>query len=116
MIGETGANNGLSPCSLCENWQAYLIEIFCHLTREIEPVAMWIEDDWRLHNHGEEMGFGGCFCNVCLERFAQKTGEATAKPCSRACWPEERRIHGARTGWSTQKNPCSSQRKNSQRP
>ncbi|MDQ8196262.1 hypothetical protein QEH59_17640 [Coraliomargarita sp. SDUM461004] len=76
MIGETGANNGLSPCPLCENWQAYLIEIFCHLTREIEPVAMWIEDDWRLHNHGEEMGFGGCFCDVCLERFAQKTGEA----------------------------------------
>jgi hypothetical protein len=76
MVGETGATNGMSPCPLCETWQQYLIDYFVYLTREIEPVALWVEDDWRLHNHGGEMGYGGCFCQHCLERFAALTGEA----------------------------------------
>jgi hypothetical protein len=75
MIGETGADNGMSPCPLCEDWQKYLIDYFVYLTKEIEPVALWVEDDWRLHNHGGEMGYGGCFCEHCLERFAKMVGE-----------------------------------------
>ncbi len=74
MVGETGADNGMSPCPLCENWQQYLNEYFVYLTREIEPVALWVEDDWRLHNHGGEMGYGGCFCEHCLDRFARMVG------------------------------------------
>ena len=77
MVGETGANNGISPCPLCEEWQSYLIDYFVYLTREIEPTALWVEDDWRLHNHGGEMGYGGCFCQHCLERFAELVGERT---------------------------------------
>lgn len=75
MVGETGANNGMSPCPLCENWQKYLIDYFVYLTKGIEPVALWVEDDWRLHNHGGEMGYGGCFCEHCLDRFAKMVGE-----------------------------------------
>ncbi|MCK4564486.1 MAG: hypothetical protein KAU94_07420 [Verrucomicrobia bacterium] len=75
MIGETGADNGMSPCPLCEDWQKYLCDYFVYLAKEIEPVALWVEDDWRLHNHGGEMGYGGCFCNHCLERFAKMVGE-----------------------------------------
>lgn len=75
MVGETGADNGMSPCPLCEDWQKYLIDYFVYLTKEIEPVALWVEDDWRLHNHGGEMGYGGCFCDHCLHRFAIMVGE-----------------------------------------
>lgn len=75
MVGETGADNGMSPCPLCEDWQHYLIDYFVYLTNEIEPVALWVEDDWRLHNHGGEMGYGGCFCDHCLNRFAKLVGE-----------------------------------------
>jgi hypothetical protein len=75
MIGETGADNGMSPCPLCDNWQTYLIDYFVYLTNEINPVALWVEDDWRLHNHGGEMGYGGCFCDHCLERFAKMVGQ-----------------------------------------
>ncbi|VGO22905.1 hypothetical protein [Pontiella sulfatireligans] len=77
MVGETGADNGMSPCPLCKNWQAYLIDYFVYLTKEIQPVALWVEDDWRLHNHGGEMGYGGCFCECCLERFAEMVGETS---------------------------------------
>jgi len=75
MIGETGADNGMSPCPLCEDWQKYLCDYFVYLAKEIEPVALWVEDDWRLHNHGGEMGYGGCFCDHCLGRFAKMVGE-----------------------------------------
>jgi len=75
MIGETGADNGMSPCPLCEEWQNYLFDYFVYLAKEIDPVALWVEDDWRLHNHGGEMGYGGCFCAHCLDRFAKRVGE-----------------------------------------
>lgn len=77
MVGETGADNGLSPCPLCLNWQRYLNEYFAFLTREIQPVALWVEDDWRLHNHGSELGYGGCFCDHCLQHFASMVGRDT---------------------------------------
>ncbi|MDF7823689.1 hypothetical protein P4B35_06655 [Pontiellaceae bacterium B12227] len=75
MVGETGADNGMTACPLCENWQTYLCDYFSYLSKEINPVALWVEDDWRLHNHGGEMGYGGCFCNHCLARFAKMVGE-----------------------------------------
>ncbi|VGO14068.1 hypothetical protein PDESU_02625 [Pontiella desulfatans] len=75
MVGETGADNGITACPLCENWQQYLCEYFVHLCNGIDPVALWVEDDWRLHNHGGEMGYGGCFCQHCLDRFANMVGE-----------------------------------------
>lgn len=75
MVGETGLNNGITACPLCENWQAYLNDYFSYLVKETDPVALWIEDDWRLHNHGAAMGYGGCFCDHCLDRFASMAGE-----------------------------------------
>ena len=74
MVGETGADNGMTACPLCENWQNYLCDYFVYLAQGINPVALWVEDDWRLHNHGGEMGYGGCFCEHCLDRFAKMGG------------------------------------------
>lgn len=74
MVGETGEANGMTACPLGEAWQAYLSEYFCWIARELDPVALWIEDDWRLHNHGPEMGYGGCFCEACMSRFSRQVG------------------------------------------
>lgn len=74
MVGETGATNCISPCPFDTAWQLYLIEYYTHLAQVIDPVAIWIEDDWRLHNHGVEMGYGGCFCDVCRNKFATRAG------------------------------------------
>ena len=75
MVGETGVENGITACPLCESWQKYLCDYFVYLCNGIDPVALWVEDDWRLHNHGGEMGYGGCFCDHCLDRFAKMVGE-----------------------------------------
>jgi hypothetical protein len=79
MVGETGADNGMTACPLCENWQAYLNEYFSWIAHELDPVALWVEDDWRLHNHGAEMGYGGCFCEDCMARFSRQIGSEISR-------------------------------------
>jgi hypothetical protein len=79
MVGETGAENGMTACPLCVNWQDYICDFFAHLAKEIDPVALWIEDDWRLHNHGGEMGYGGCFCSHCIDRFSKMVGQQVTR-------------------------------------
>ena len=74
MVGETGAQDALAACPLCPEWQAYLNQTFADLAREVQPVAIWVEDDFRLHNHSPELGWGGCFCELHLERFSRLVG------------------------------------------
>ncbi|MBE6392220.1 MAG: hypothetical protein E7042_08525 [Lentisphaerae bacterium] len=74
MVGETGKNNGVTTCPLCENWLAYICELWAFVAKELQPDAMWIEDDWRLHNHGRILGWGGCFCDEHLRIFCERAG------------------------------------------
>lgn len=75
MVGANGVVSPISACPLCPDWQQYLCDTFATWARDLEPVAIWIEDDWRLHNHGQELGYGGCFCPRHLARFAAHVGE-----------------------------------------
>lgn len=79
MVGETGKENDVTACPLCPEWQRYLCESFSKLAREVRPMAIWVEDDWRLHNHGPELGWGGCFCEAHLERFSKATGQTVTR-------------------------------------
>ena len=74
MVGETGTVSPITPCPLCPNWQDYICDVFRYLAGELEPVALWVEDDWRIHNHEPDMGWGGCFCQLHLARFEEKIG------------------------------------------
>lgn len=76
MRGETGGDAPLAACPLCPEWRQDLTESFSRLARELRPVAIWVEDDWRLHNHGPELAWGGCFCEEHLRRFSEAVGEA----------------------------------------
>lgn len=79
MVGETGQTNNLVACPLCTEWQQYLARTFAHMAEVLQPVAIWIEDDWRLHNHGPELGWGGCFCEEHLKRFSEKVGQPVTR-------------------------------------
>ncbi|MCI5778309.1 MAG: hypothetical protein MR051_00575 [Lentisphaeria bacterium] len=75
MIGETGAVSPIVSCPLDPGWRRQLCDFWARIAAELCPRAIWIEDDWRLHNHGDDLGFGGCFCPRHLKRFAEMTGE-----------------------------------------
>ncbi len=75
MVGETGQASPLVTCPLCPEWQHYLASTFARMAEILEPTAIWIEDDWRLHNHGPDLGWGGCFCEEHMKRFSEKAGQ-----------------------------------------
>ena len=74
MVGETGLDNGVTVCPLCENWLKYICDLWSYAVKELTPDAIWIEDDWRLHNHGRILGWGGCFCEEHLRLFSERAG------------------------------------------
>ena len=39
----------------------------------LKPDFLWIEDDFRLHNHGT-LGWGGCFCDKHMAAYAAEAG------------------------------------------
>lgn len=71
MVGETGKNNGVTVCPLCPEWRSYLSNIFVLMTERLKPVTIWLEDDFRLHNHGSQLGYGGCYCHLHLKEFSE---------------------------------------------
>lgn len=60
-------------CPMDEKWLEYFIDFYAYLLRETEPEVVWIEDDFRLHNHGG-LQYGGCFCEHHMKAFNQRLG------------------------------------------
>ncbi len=77
MRDKNGLDAKLCVCPLCENWQAYIAELYARYAR-LSPEIVWVEDDFRLHNH-EPLDWGGCFCEEHMRLYSQRAG----KPLSR---------------------------------
>ena len=60
-------------CPMCENWKKYFFEFYQYIIRELEPEVVWVEDDFRLHNHGS-LRFGGCFCPLHMKKYNERLG------------------------------------------
>jgi len=56
-------------CPLCDKWREYLQEIYA-LYASIRPHMLWVEDDFRFHNH-EPLYWGGCFCDRHMEIYSR---------------------------------------------
>ncbi len=74
MVGENGVEELMVACPLDPQWLVDLSALFARMARELSPAAIWLEDDLRLHNHNEALGYGGCYCPLHLERFARLAG------------------------------------------
>ncbi len=71
LVGETGVESTITACPFCREWQDWLCREFSMIAERLKPEAIWVEDDWRLHNHEPSMNYGGCFCRLHLKRFAE---------------------------------------------
>ena len=73
MTDYDGTQCELVVCPYCENWRAYYKEFWQYLIKEVEPETIWVEDDFRLHNHGD-LKYGGCFCDLHMQKYNEKLG------------------------------------------
>ena len=78
MADYDGTQCEVVSCPLCENWREYYKEFYQYLIREIEPDTIWVEDDFRLHNHGD-LKNGGCFCALHMKRYNEKLGTSYSR-------------------------------------
>lgn len=60
-------------CPLCENWKKYFLDFYRYMIKELVPDTVWVEDDFRLHNHGD-LKFGGCFCDLHMKKYNARLG------------------------------------------
>ena len=73
MVDHNGLACEMNVCPMDQNWLEYFLDFYAYLITEIEPEVVWIEDDFRLHNHAP-LEYGGCFCKHHMKAFNEKLG------------------------------------------
>lgn len=78
MVDMNGKRCEMVACPLDRNWRAYFLDLCAYMVEEIRPEIYWIEDDFRLHNHGD-LEFGGCFCENHMAEFNRRLGKTETR-------------------------------------
>jgi len=73
MVDIKGNAAELCVCPLCTEWQDYIGKIYARYA-QLEPSILWVEDDFRLHNH-DPLVWGGCFCAEHMRLYSEKAGK-----------------------------------------
>ncbi len=74
MVDRNGKQCALTACPLDKEWKEYYLDLMAYYVKETEPEVLWIEDDFRLHNH-EPLDWGGCWCPHHMEAYNKKLGK-----------------------------------------
>ncbi len=74
MVDYEGTQSQSVACPYCQNWRAYYKDFYSYIISEIDPEVVWVEDDFRLHNH-PPLKYGGCFCALHMQKFNEKLGK-----------------------------------------
>ncbi|MBM3493464.1 MAG: hypothetical protein FJX72_03955 [Armatimonadetes bacterium] len=106
MVDPTGRQADAVACPLCPAWLDYMAETYRRYA-EIQPSALWVEDDFRLHNHAP-LTWGGCFCERHMAEFRRIAGAKAVGPLLAADFEREEFVravlrpgapHPARSVW-----------------
>lgn len=74
MVDMNGQEASLCVCPLCREWQQYIGHIYQRYAR-LDASILWVEDDFRLHNH-DPLVWGGCFCEEHMRLYSQRAGKS----------------------------------------
>ncbi|PKM38852.1 MAG: hypothetical protein CVV04_13025 [Firmicutes bacterium HGW-Firmicutes-9] len=77
MVDPYGNAAQLCVCPLDENWRAYIARIYARYAA-LAPDTVWVEDDFRYHNH-DPLSWGGCFCDEHMRRFSARAGKTLTR-------------------------------------
>ncbi|BBH21561.1 hypothetical protein Back11_29060 [Paenibacillus baekrokdamisoli] len=75
MVDPNGNQSTTAVCPLCPEWRSYIIELYAYYAT-LQPNSLWVEDDFRFHNHSP-LQWGGCFCEDHMRAFAREAGVAS---------------------------------------
>ena len=73
MCDRHGRYATAQACPISTGWRRYIADIYA-LYATIEPRMIWVEDDFRFHNH-PPLEWGGCFCDEHMALFSQMAGK-----------------------------------------
>lgn len=73
MVDPKGNQANLCVCPCCENWLGYITTVYSRYA-ELNPEILWVEDDFRLHNH-DPLIWGGCFCEEHMRLYSESAGK-----------------------------------------
>ena len=77
MVDHRGRKTQATVCPLCPQWHKHLQKIWsCYAS--IKPNMIWIEDDFRFHNHAP-LEWGGCFCDLHMQEFSKVIGKKVSR-------------------------------------
>lgn len=77
MVDPRGRRAELAACPRDLSWREYLSEIYAFYATT-QPQFLWVEDDFRYHNH-PPLEWGGCFCDEHLAEFSRRAGRPVGR-------------------------------------
>jgi hypothetical protein len=72
MVGDDGAECHAIPCPIDPQWKSYVVELYA-LNASLEPEFIYVDDDFRYHNHSPAAW--GCFCPLHVAEMERRTGK-----------------------------------------
>ena len=69
LVSDTGEEATAVACHLCPDWQKIFLNSFTDFAKAGFK-TIWVEDDFRFHNH--DHGWGGCFCDEHIRILRQR--------------------------------------------
>ena len=74
-VGHDGTKAKLVACPLCKQWRKYYVELLNFFADALQPDIIWLEDDFRLHNHTADKPIKlGCFCDEHMRLYNEQLG------------------------------------------
>lgn len=73
MTDYNGQKARAVACPLCKNFEEYISDMYQRYA-QVGFDIIWVEDDFRLHNH-VPLAWGGCFCDIHMAEFSKKSGK-----------------------------------------
>lgn len=72
MVDPYGNQAGAVACPLSKEWRGYFTQLYAHYA-STKPNMLWVEDDFRFHNHAPLI-WGGCFCEAHMKEYSRRAG------------------------------------------
>lgn len=77
MVDANGRKATAVACPVCPAWLGNLCALYATFA-ELKPRVIWLEDDFRFHNHAP-LVWGGCFCDEHLRLISEAYGRPVAR-------------------------------------